>query len=141
MNDELERPAVPQSDGGEMTHIARGQTADAERLGQRNDRSVNEAQAEIRKTSIDFHRTRELADSWRRIGESASGDVMHEHLHRRPFVAQEVVDLGKHQARHITSPCPVNGIAEAPVIWRALDKVIDQRTGIADERGRATGRH
>ena len=58
LNDEIERPAVPQSDGGEMTHIARGQTADAERFGHRNDRSVNEAQAEIREASVDSHRTR-----------------------------------------------------------------------------------
>jgi hypothetical protein len=27
------------------------------------------------------------------------------------------------------------------VVWRALNKVVDKRTGIADKRCRATGRH
>ena len=38
MHDQLERPAVTESNGGEMTHVARGQSTDAERLGQRHDR-------------------------------------------------------------------------------------------------------
>ena len=33
------------------------------------------------------------------------------------------------------------GITEATVIPRALDEVVDQCAGIADERGRPTGRH
>jgi hypothetical protein len=27
------------------------------------------------------------------------------------------------------------------VVWRALDEIVDQRAGVADERGCATGRH
>ena len=57
------------------------------------------------------------------------------------FIAQEVVDFGEHETWNIASPRPVNGIAEAPVIRRALDKIVDQGAGIADERGSATDRH
>ena len=57
MNHEVERPAVPESNGSEVTHVARCQPTDAERLGQRHDRSVNEAHAKIREASVHLHRT------------------------------------------------------------------------------------
>jgi len=54
-NHQLERTALAESNGGKVAHVARRQTADAERLGERHDRSVNEAQGKIskrRSTSI-----------------------------------------------------------------------------------------
>ncbi len=57
MNHQVERPAVAESNGGEVTHVARREAAYAERLGQRYDRTVDEAQAEIREAPVHFHRT------------------------------------------------------------------------------------
>jgi len=56
MNHQLERTAVAESNGREVTHIARGQTMDAERFGERHDRTIDEAEAEIREASVHFHR-------------------------------------------------------------------------------------
>jgi len=124
-----------------VTQVARRQTTDVESLGECYDRSVDEAQVEIREASVHFHRTRELTDSWRRVREGASREILHEHLHRPALVAKEVVDLDEHETWNITRACLVDGIAEEPVVWRALDDVVDKRTGIADERRRATGGH
>jgi hypothetical protein len=44
-------------------------------------------------------------------------------------------------AWHVTGACSVTDIAKASVVWRGLNEVVDERTGIADERSRATGRH
>jgi len=35
----------------------------------------------------------------------------------------------------------VDGIAETPVVWRTLDQLVDERTGIANERSGVTGRN
>ncbi len=56
-NHQLEGAAVTQSNGCEVTHVARGQTTDAERLGERYNRPIDEAQANIREASVHFHRT------------------------------------------------------------------------------------
>ena len=141
MNHQIKRAAVTQSNGGKVTHVARGQSTDAERLGKRYDRTIDEAQAQIREASIHFHRTGELTDGWRRVSESAARDIPHEHLHRPALVAKEVVDLCQHETRNVTGACLVNGSAKEPVVWRALNEVVDKRTGIADKRCRATGRH
>jgi hypothetical protein len=55
-NHQLERAAVAESKGGEVTHVARRQTTDAERLGKGHDRAIDEAQVQIREASVDFHR-------------------------------------------------------------------------------------
>ena len=57
VNHQVKRPAVAESNGGEVTHVARCQTADAKGLGERDNRRIDEAQAEIGKASIHFHRT------------------------------------------------------------------------------------
>jgi len=141
MNHQVERAAVTQSNGGEVTDVTRGQSTDAERLGKRYDRTIDEPQAQIREASVHFHRTRELADGWRRVSEGAARDIPHEHLHRPALVAKEVIDLCEHETRNVTCACLVNGSAKEPVVWRALNEVVDKRTGIADKRSRATGRH
>jgi hypothetical protein len=51
MNHQIERAAVTEPNASEMTHVAR-QPADAQRLGQRYDRSINEAQAKIPEASV-----------------------------------------------------------------------------------------
>ena len=56
MNDQVEGAAVAESKGCEVTQIARCQTTDAERLGERHDRTIDEAHAEIREASVHFHR-------------------------------------------------------------------------------------
>ena len=141
MNHQFERVAVTQSNGREVTHITRGQTTNAERLGERHDRTIDETKAEIPEASVHIHRTGELTDGWRRVGERATGDILHEHAHRPALVAKEVIDLGEDETRNVAGPCLVNGIAEPPVVGRALDEIVDKRTGIADQRSRATGRH
>ena len=57
MNHQVERAAVAKSNSGEMTHVARRQATDAERLGERYNRPIDEVQAKIREASIHFHRT------------------------------------------------------------------------------------
>jgi len=141
MDDEVERAAVTQSDGDKVTQVARRQTTDAERLGERYDRTIDEAQAEIGEALIHFHRTGELTERRRRVGEGASSEILHEHLHRAALVAKEIIDFGKHETGNVASACLVNGVAKQAVVWRALDEIIEQRAGVADQRSRATGRH
>ena len=57
MDDERERAAVTQSDGGKVPQVARRQTTDVKSLGECHDRAVDEAQAEIAEASVHFHRT------------------------------------------------------------------------------------
>jgi hypothetical protein len=57
MNHQVERPAVPTSNGAEVTHVARCQATDAERLGERYNRPIDETQAQIGEASVHFHRT------------------------------------------------------------------------------------
>ena len=71
MNHEVEGAAVEESNGGEMTHIARGRPC----------------------------------------------EVLHEYPHRFALVAQEVIDLGDHEARNVTGTGLVDGIAKAPMVW------------------------
>ena len=62
------------------------------------------------------------------------------HVHRVALVAQEVIDLGEHEPRHVSSACLIYRLAEAAVVRRALDKVVDECTGIADECSRLISR-
>lgn len=97
------RARTPDHHRGERlrtTSIARNRATYAERFG-RHDRSVDQAQAEIREASIHFHRTRKLTNGRRCIGERAAGEIVHEHSHRPAFVAKEVVDLGEHEGRNV----------------------------------------
>ena len=55
MNHQFKRAAVTQANGREVTHIARGQTANAERLGEGHDRTIDEAKAKIREASVYLH--------------------------------------------------------------------------------------
>ena len=141
MNHQFKRVSVTQSNGREVTHIARGQTTNAERLGERHDRTIDEAKAEIPEASVHIHRTRKLTDGWRRVRERATSEILHERVHRSALVAQEVVDLGEHQTRNIASACLVNGLAKPLVVGRALYHVVDEGPGVANERRPATGRH
>ena len=67
MHDQLEPAATGESNGGEVAHVARREPVDAKRLGQRHDRAVNKAQAEIRDASVHVHRTSELTSGRRRV--------------------------------------------------------------------------
>jgi hypothetical protein len=49
MNDELEGATITESSSGEVTHVARRQSTDAQRLGQRRDRCIDEVQADVLK--------------------------------------------------------------------------------------------
>ena len=62
MHDQVKRLTIPESNGREVTHIARREASDAKRLGERHDRSVNQPQAEFGETAIHFHRPRELTN-------------------------------------------------------------------------------
>lgn len=141
MHDQFEPVASSESNGGEVTHVAGRESIDADRLGQRDDRGVDEAQAKIREASVHVHRTRELAEGWRRVGEGTARQILHERLHRCAFVAKEVVDLGEDESRNVARAGLVDDAAKAPVVWRALDEIVDERAGVADERGCATGGH
>lgn len=57
MNHQFTRPAVTQADGGEVTHVARGQPTDAERLGESHDRTVDKAKGQIGEALVYFHST------------------------------------------------------------------------------------
>ncbi len=71
----------------------------------------------------------------------AAREILDEFAHRVPLVAKEVVNLGEHQAGNVAGARLVDGVAKQPVIWRALDEIVEERARIADHRSRATGRH
>lgn len=87
--------------------------------GQRHDRTIDEAQTEIREAPVHLHRTRELADCRRRVGEGAANEVLHEHLHRLALVAKEAVNFGKDETGDIAGTRLVDGGTKEPVVWRA----------------------
>jgi hypothetical protein len=95
----FERSAIAKTNGREMTHIARDETTNAKRFGERDDRSIDEAQVDVREASVDLHGTSKLTDGRRRVREGASGEILHEHLHRPSLIAKEVVDLGETETK------------------------------------------
>lgn len=48
VHDHLEPAAAGESNGSEVAHVARREPVDAKQLGQRHDRTIDEAQTEIR---------------------------------------------------------------------------------------------
>jgi hypothetical protein len=52
MHHQLERASVAKWNRREVTHVACCQTMNAERLGERHDRTIDKAQAEICRTSV-----------------------------------------------------------------------------------------
>lgn len=52
MHDRLEPAATGESNGCDVAHAACREPVDAKRLGQRHDRAVNKAQAEIREVRV-----------------------------------------------------------------------------------------
>jgi hypothetical protein len=115
MNDEIEGTAITESNSGEVTHVARRQSTDAQRLGQRHDRCVDEAETEVGKAPVDFHGAGELPECRRRICEGATREIPHECLHRLAFVAKEVVNLGEDETRHVAGAGTVDGVTKEPV--------------------------
>ena len=59
-----------------MTHVACRQPTDAQRLGQRHQRCVDEAQTEVGKAPVDFHGARELRECRRCIREGAMREIL-----------------------------------------------------------------
>jgi hypothetical protein len=94
MNDEIEGTTVTESNSSEVTHVACRQSSNAQRLGQSHDRGVDNAQAEVGKTPVDFHGARELPECRRRIREGATREILHEQLHPLALVAKEVGNFG-----------------------------------------------
>ena len=72
MNDEVEGTTITESDGGEVAHVACCQTTNADRLGERDDGTIDETEAKICEASIHIHHTREITDRRWRIGGCAS---------------------------------------------------------------------
>ena len=62
-------------------------------------------------------------------------------MHRLALVAKEVVDFGEHETRHEAGTGLVNRISEESVVGRTLDEIVDERSGVANQRGGAIGRH
>jgi len=58
-----------------------------------------------------------------------------------PLVAKKVVDFSEHESGNVAGAGWVDGVAKQLVIWRALDEIVEQRTGVANQRSGATGRH
>lgn len=141
LDDQVERRAVMFPDGCEVTHVPRRQANDTEILGECDHRPVDKAQAQIRETAIDFHGSRELAESRRRVDESAARKILHERMHRAPFVSKKVVDLSEHETRNVTGARLIDRATEQPVVRRARNQVVEQRAGITDQRSCTTGCH
>jgi hypothetical protein len=59
-------------------------------LGDRHDRTIDEAERRIRKASVDIDRTCPLADGRRRVGECATREILHEVTHRAALVARPI---------------------------------------------------
>jgi hypothetical protein len=112
MHNKRERLTVTEANSAEVADVARGEATDTEQLGERHDRRVNQPQAEIGKESVHFHRARELTSGWRRIRKSSATEILHEHLHCLTLVAKEVVELGEHESRNVTSAGVVDRVSE-----------------------------
>jgi hypothetical protein len=93
VDNQLERAAVAEANGREVTHVARGDTTEVEILGERHDRSIHEAKTEIRVALVDLHGARELLEGRWRIRECAASKIPHECLHPAPLVSKEVIEL------------------------------------------------
>lgn len=111
MKHQVKCPAVAKSNSGEVARVVRGQATDAERPAERHNRRIDEPRAKIREAPVDFDRTRELTDGWRRVGKGASGEILHEDLHRLAPVAQ-VVDFGEHETRDVARACLVDSVSK-----------------------------
>src|SRR6266702_2132765 len=140
LDDELEALPAPQRDGSEVAHVARGDAMNAELLGQRDDRRIDEPQAEVDVLAIDLHGAGECSEGRRGIRERAAREISHERGHRRPLVPEEVIHLGEHQPRDVACARGIDGLAKGGVVWRLRDEIIDERAGVAEERGRAQRR-
>lgn len=141
MHYQLEGLATAKSDRRKVTHVTRREPTDAERLRECYNRCVDEAQAEVRESTVHFHRTCELAEGRRRVGEGTFRQILHERLHRLAFVTKKVVNLGENEAWDVASTRAIDGKPKEPVIWRLLDEIVEQRSRVADERCRSTTRH
>ena len=141
MHHQLKRAAITKSNGRKVADVARRQPADAERFRECHDRAIHQAEGEIGELSVDSHRTSELARGRRCVGEGAAGEILHEHLHRPALIAKEVVDFRQDETWNETGPCLVNRSAKRLVVRRALDEVVDERSGVANEGRGATGGH
>src|SRR5258708_7342655 len=75
LDHELEASAVPQADDAEMSDVAGGEAANAELLGQRDHRGVDQAEAQPRVVLVDLHRPMELRRRRWRIREGAARQV------------------------------------------------------------------
>jgi hypothetical protein len=114
---------VTESNNGEVTHVPWRQSTDAQRLGQRHHRCVDEAQPEVDKAPVDFHGAGEMPECRRCICEGATREILHEQLHPLALVAKEVVNFGQHETGDVAGPCLVNGLAKQPVVRCALDQI------------------
>lgn len=141
MNDQLERAAIAESNGCEVTHVACCQTTNAQRLGEGYDRTIDETDAKVCEASIHIHRTRKITDRRWRVGERASSQILHEHPHPPALVAKEVVDLGEHETWDVPAACLIDGLAKQLVVRGALDEIVDECPGIANQCSCATGWH
>lgn len=101
MNHQFERPPISESNGREVAQIARGQTPDAEPLGKRHDRTIDQVQTEICEPPIHVHRARELVHGRGRIRKSATREVLHQDPHGPALITQKICDFSEHQARNV----------------------------------------
>jgi hypothetical protein len=82
-----------------------------------------------------------MTDRRWRVGECASSQILHEHLHRPALVAKEVVDLGEHEAGDVAGACLIDGLAKQLVVRGTLDEIVDECPGVANQRSCATDWH
>jgi len=124
-----------------MPNVPRREAADAEIFGEHYHRRIYQAEMEISVAPIDFHGPLETVERRWSISECPSCEVVHEDIHGRALVAQEVIELRQHQARNLARARQVDRVAKAPVVRRTFHKVVEQRAGVADQGGRATDGH
>lgn len=86
MRHQIERAAIAKSYSCEMTNVARRQPVDTERFRERHDRTVHEAEFKIGKRAVDVHRSEELTEVGRRVGEGPASEILDEDLHRPALV-------------------------------------------------------
>ncbi len=125
MHDQFERPAVAQPDRREVSDVSCGEATDAEILRERYDRCVDETQAEIGISPINLHGPRKLIEPRRGVRECPRRQVLHEHVHGRSLIAQEVIDFRQHQTRNIPGPGSVDGLPKSLMIACGLDDVLE----------------
>jgi hypothetical protein len=134
-DDEVESSTVCEAHCREVAHVAGGQARHIQFFRKCHDRGIHQPQFKVGVGRVDCHGTAELCVGRWRVDERSTTNVGNEGAHGCALVPEEVVQLGQDEPRNIPRTSSINCATEGVVIGRGGDQVVDQGTGIADQRG------